>query len=122
MLEISDIHWQVGSRQEHGLVHCVVFDLAENYLDKDHRIHFDNFYSTVKLMHENRPTYACGTIRSDRGRFLASFKEKLERGESKFLRISKLVTVHWGDKRDVYTSSTKKEKMEKKRKTEKKTW
>ena len=84
----------------------MVFDLAENYLDKGHRTYFDKYYSTVKLMQENRWTYACGTIRSDRGRFLDSFKEKLERGESRFLRIGKLVAAHWRDKRDVYACST----------------
>ena len=57
-------------------------------------------------MHENRRTYACGTLRSDTGRFLASFKEKLERGESKFLRIDKLAAVDWRDKRDIYACST----------------
>ena len=63
--------------QEHGLAHRVVFDLAENYLDKGHRIYFDIFYSTVKLSQdlENRQTYACGTIRSDREDFLSVSKK-----------------------------------------------
>ena len=49
----------------------MVFELAENYLDKGYRIYFDNFYSTVKLFHnlEIRRTYASGTIRSDRRMF-----------------------------------------------------
>ena len=39
--------------QEHGLAHRVVFNLAENYLGKGHRIYFDNFYySKVKLFQD----------------------------------------------------------------------
>ena len=62
--------------QEHGLAHRVVFDLAENDLDKGHRIYFGNFYSTVKLQGlENKQTSACGTIRSGRGGFLPVSKK-----------------------------------------------
>ena len=67
---------KLDQEQENGLAHRVLFDLAENYLDKGYRIYLDNFYSTVKFFQdlENRQTYGCGTIRSDRGRFPASFK------------------------------------------------
>jgi len=95
--------------QEHGLAYRVVFDLMEDYLDKNHHLFFDNFYSTVKLFQdlEDRATYSCGTIRSDRGRFPDSFKNaKLQRGESKFIRCDNLVGVHWKDKRDVFVLST----------------
>ena len=39
------------------------------------------------------------------GRFPASFKEKLEHKESKFMHIGNLVAAHWRDKRDVYACS-----------------
>ena len=84
--------WWLNQEQENGLAHRVLFDLAENYLDKGYRIYLDNFYSTVKFFQdlENRQTYGCDTIGSDRGRFPASFKQKLERWEPKFMRIGNL--------------------------------
>lgn len=70
--------------QEKGLAHRVVFDLMDPFLDLNHRSYFDNFYSTEKLFRDLDAikTYACGTIRRDRGRFLPEFEADLERGES----------------------------------------
>ena len=42
-------------------------------------------------------------VGSDRRKFRNNFKEKLEPGESKFMRIGNIVPVHWRDKRDVHT-------------------
>ena len=94
---------------EHGLAYRVVFELLENYLNKHHHVYFDNFYSTLKLLSdlEQEETFACGTIRSDRGSFPETFtRAKLKRGESVYLRHGNIVAVHWFDKRDVYAVSS----------------
>ena len=90
--------------QEHCLAHSVVFDLIAHFFDKNHHLYLDHFYLTVKL--EQRSICACGTMKSDRGRFPEDFKGNLQQGESRFLRVGKLMAVHWKDKRDVYALST----------------
>ena len=52
---------------------------------------------------EQISTYACGTIRSDRGRLPADFKGNLQQGESRFLRVTNSMAVH---RKDVYALST----------------
>lgn len=42
-------------------------------------------------------------VRSDKRKFRTNFKEKIEPGESKFMRIGNIVPVHWRDKTDVHT-------------------
>ena len=99
---------KVDGATEHGLAHTGSFDFLDSYLYNHHHVYWDNFYSTKHLFEdlETRMTYACGTIRKDKGRFPADFHKKLVRGEMIFLRIDNLVGVHWFDKRDVYALST----------------
>ena len=62
---------------EHGLSHRVVHGLMEKYLDKGYHLYFDNFYTSLKLVKdlEKRKTYACGTVRVNRGEFPSYFKK-----------------------------------------------
>ena len=90
--------------QEHGLAHSAVFDLMAHFLDKNRHLYLDNFYSPVKF--EQRSICACGTMKSDRGRFPENSKGNLQQDQSRFLRVGKLMAVHWKDKRDVYALST----------------
>jgi hypothetical protein len=62
---------------EHGLSHRVVFELMESFLDKAYHLYIDNFYSGLNLIKSlmDRQTYACGTIRINRGEFPKHFKE-----------------------------------------------
>jgi len=79
------------------------------FLDKNHNLFIDNFYTGVKLLQdlETRSTYTCGTIRRDRGVFPPEFQQKeLQRGEAVYLQSGNLVAVHWKDKRDVFCLST----------------
>ncbi|XP_057314098.1 piggyBac transposable element-derived protein 4-like isoform X1 [Hydractinia symbiolongicarpus] len=73
---------------EHGLSHRVVFDLMENYLDRNYHLFIDNFYTSLNLIKslKDRQTYACGTIRTNRGEFPKRFKEgKLDIGKSMYI-------------------------------------
>ncbi|XP_066928278.1 piggyBac transposable element-derived protein 4-like [Clytia hemisphaerica] len=97
--------------QENGLTYRVCTDLlTPTYLNKNHHVYFDNYFTTIHLMQDlaSNSTFTCGTIRSDRGRFPASFtaKGKLERGESEFRCNNNNLAVRWKDKRDVYVVST----------------
>lgn len=99
---------KVENSPEKGLARRVVFDLLQRYLDKNYHVYYDNFYSTTKLFQdlEERDTYACGTVRKDRGSFPKEFQENIPSGSMKFVRDGNLVAVHWRDKRDVYCMST----------------
>ena len=81
-----------------------MYDLLENYLDKQWHIYKDNFYSTTKLLRDfqEHSTYECGTFRKDRGKFPANFQGKLQKGEMKFLHFKNLLVVGWFNERDVY--------------------
>jgi hypothetical protein len=98
-----------GKSVEHGLAYRVVFDLLKEYLDKGYYVYFDNFYTSLKLLQDLalHKTFACGTIRVDRGDFPEQYKyAKLEKGDSKFIKNDDILAVHWKDKRDVFAMSS----------------
>jgi len=100
---------KVDDKPEHGLTYRVVMDLMYPYLNKNHMLYFDNFYSSPKLVKDlmQKETYSCGTIRVDRGYFRDDFKKaKLEVGDSLFIREGNVIATHWKDKRDVYVISS----------------
>ena len=54
--------------REHGLGEHVVKTLTKGLKHKNHRVFFDNFFTSVKLLevlHEDG-IYGCGTVRKDR--------------------------------------------------------
>ena len=94
---------------ERGLAYRVVFDLLSSYLNKNHHVYFDNFYTSCHLIYDlqKKSTYSCGTVRADRGQFLDNFKKaKLEKCESLFIQKGNIVGVHWKDKRDVFVMTS----------------
>jgi len=95
--------------QEKGLSYRVVSDLVSKYLNKNHHVYQDNYFTSIPLLKDiaEKGTCCCGTIRSDRGKFPDDFKKaKLERGQSIFLSDDNLLAVHWKDERDVFVLST----------------
>ena len=102
-----------GDNRESGLAYRVVMDLMRVYLDWNHYLFVDNYYTSPKVFLdlEKQNTFACGTIRSNRGQFPDELKNaKLSRGESIYinspLNNGSLVAVHWYGKRDVFVLST----------------
>jgi hypothetical protein len=94
---------------EHGLAHRVVFDLLKDYLDKGFHLYVDNFYTSFRLVADLaiHQTFACGTIRADRGKFPNEFRKgSIAKESSKFIRNGNIVAVHWKDKRDVFVVSS----------------
>ena len=63
----------------------LVMGLLENsgVLDVGYKVYFDNYYTSMDLMHEliSRYTFACGTVRANRkGLPVAVTKSKLKKG------------------------------------------
>ena len=97
---------------EVGLSHIVIMDLAEPYLNKEHRLFMDNFYSSPALyeeLYENK-TLACGSVRQDRKGMPADLMTKntptYTRRQSTFLKHKNVTVVRSKDKRDVLALST----------------
>ena len=92
---------------EHELSYQAVFDLMKPYVNKNHHLYFDNFYTSPKLVEDRiSGIYSCGIIRTDKGQFPEDFKRtKLEIGSSLFLQAENMFAVHWKDKRDVFLFS-----------------
>ena len=57
-----------GAPRIHGFCYDVVMKMIEPYINKNHHVYFDNFFSsTVLLKHlELQQTYACSTVRCNR--------------------------------------------------------
>jgi hypothetical protein len=95
---------------EQGLAYSVVMKMMEGYLDKNHIVVLDNYYTSVPLLKDllDRSTYACGTICLKR-KFLPEEYGKLKdlaQGESKFWQSGNLVATLWQDKKIVRFLST----------------
>jgi hypothetical protein len=99
-----------GKKPEKSLSYRVVMDLMEGYLDKQHTVIMDNYFTSVPLFLDllERSTYACGTVRSYRKYLPEKCKEEENRepGESNYWQSGNLVATVWQDKRSVRFLST----------------
>ncbi|KAK3764943.1 hypothetical protein RRG08_045745 [Elysia crispata] len=98
---------KTATQPEHGLGHQVVTSMMANHLEKNHAVHFDNFFTSVKLAEDllKEKTTCCGTIRTNRkGWPLPSSKQKP--GEVRMRQKGRMVAVQWTDKRQVNILST----------------
>lgn len=90
--------------QEKGLSYRAVTQLLSRYMNKNHHLYFDNFFTTIQLLQDlaTKDIFCCGTIRADRGQFPEEFKKcKLDRGKSEFISNgNNLLAVHWKHKRE----------------------
>ena len=84
-----------------------MLDLMSPYFERHYHLYFDNFYTSPKLLLEleKHKTYACETVRSNRGQFPTEFMDNIEVGESVFIQSGNLLTLHWKDKHGVYMST-----------------
>ena len=100
---------QRGRVLANGLRYSVVIELMNPFLNKNHHVYFDNFFSSPKLLEDlqNEGTYACSTVRTDRAGLPPSSRRKLKRqGEMICEQKGNLVYMKWDDKRDVNILST----------------
>lgn len=100
---------QPGRVFANGLGYSVVMELMAPFLNKNHHVYFDNFFSSPKLLEDlqNEGTYACSTVRAGRTGLPPSSRRKLKReGEMICEQKGNLVYTKWHDKRDVNILST----------------
>jgi hypothetical protein len=107
---VLDLDIYTGKNSRKSLPYEVVFHLMEGYLDKQHIVVMDNYFTSVPLFLDllARSTYACGTVRSDRKYLPEEFKreKKREPGDSDYWQSGNLVATVWQDKRAVRFLST----------------
>lgn len=97
-----------GQRRIHGLGYDVVHKMVTPFMNKNHHVFFDNFFSSVRLLEHLRAqrTFACATVRVNRKDLPAAAKKKLRPGEKVVRQKGRLVFTKWHDKRDVSILST----------------
>lgn len=100
---------KTGDQTEKNLGARVVKSLAAPLTNKNHKIYFDNFFSSVKLMEDllDSKIYACGTINVSRKNLPNFTNDKdLKRGEYEwYTSDSGLTAVKWRDKKSVHMLS-----------------
>ena len=93
-----------GVRRIHGLGYDVVMKMIQPYMNKNHHVYFDNFFSSPVLLEhlELQQTYACSTVRCSRKGLPACASNKLTRpGQLVQAQKGNIVFTKWHDKRDV---------------------
>ena len=93
-----------GIRRLHGLGNDVVMKMIQPYMNKNHHVYFDNFFSSLVLLEhlELQQTYACSTVRCNHKGLPACASNKLTRpGQLVQAQKGNIVFTKWHDKRDV---------------------
>jgi hypothetical protein len=85
----------------------VVKDLTQSITGEYRKVYFDNYFSSMPLMHDlkERKLYACGTVRKDRKGLPNDFKtdKMMKRGDSDWRMTEKgVVSVKWMDKKGIH--------------------
>lgn len=96
-----------GRRCIYGLGYDVVTKLIRPYMNRNHHVYFDNFFTTTKLLEhlESNDTFACGTVRCNRKDLPPCAKDKLGVGQKEVRQKGHIVFTKWHDKRDVSVMS-----------------
>ena len=99
---------EANQRRIYGLGYDVVTKMIRPFMNKNHHVYFDNFFSSVTLLEhlETNDTYACATVRCNRKDLPHCAKEKLRPGEKVVSQKGHVVFTKWHDKRDVSVVST----------------
>lgn len=98
---------KVGQTTEKCLGSRVVKTLTTDLFGKFHEVYFDNYFTSLPLMHYLRMNgvYACGTVRKHRVGLPSDFENEktMSRGEFQF-RCSEegLVSMFWKDRKGIY--------------------
>ncbi|KAK3701238.1 hypothetical protein QZH41_003200 [Actinostola sp. cb2023] len=74
---------EAGPALIHGLGYRVVTKLIQPFMNRNHHIFFDNYFTSRRLMEhlESQQTFACGTVRINRKGIPPCAKQKLKPGE-----------------------------------------
>lgn len=90
-----------------GIAASIVKTLMKPYLDQNHVLFIDNWYSSPRLFQYlfKQNTGACGTVKSNR-KGMPVFQEKLTRGKCETACTDNMLAVKWCDKKYVYLLTT----------------
>ena len=96
--EEVDGHWRI-----YGLRYDVVTKLVSPHTNRNHRVFFNNFFTSTKLLEhlEANGTYVCGTVKCNRKDLPPCAKDKLRVGEKLVLQKGHFGFTKWNDKWDV---------------------
>ena len=99
---------ELGQRQIYGLAYDVVTKMITPFMNKNHHVYFDIFFSSVRLLEHLRvqKTYTCVTVRINRKDLPPCAQQKLRPGQQVVRQKGKLVFTKWHDKRDVSVISS----------------
>ena len=63
-----EIYMGSSEKRVHGLGYNVVMNIVKPFLNRNHRVYFDNFFSSVRLLEhlQSQDTFACSTVRINR--------------------------------------------------------
>jgi len=99
-----------AAEDDTATTHGVVMSLMEKYLDKNHKLFTDNFYTSLLLCKElyERGTYLCGTVQQRRKHYPEkmkvrknSNKNNLFRPQYRFATCGDYTVGLWHDRRDI---------------------
>ena len=95
-------------RHIYGLGYEVVTKLVRPFMNRNHHVFFDNFFTTTKLLEhlEVNATFACGKVRCNRKDLPACAKDKLQAGEKLVRQKDHVVFTKWQHKQEVSVMST----------------
>ena len=93
--------------EDEGLPSNVVKTLMSPYLDKNHILYVDNWYTSPLLFQYllNQQTGACGTVRRTR-KHMPPKANLAQRGQVRHLQSNQILSVVWKDKKDVNLLTT----------------
>ena len=99
---------EANQHRIYGLGYDVVTKMIRPFMNKNHHVYFDNFFSSTTLLEhlETNDTYACATVRCNRKDLPRCAKEKLRPGEKVVSQKGNVVFTKWHNKRDVSVIST----------------
>ena len=93
----------------HGQGYDAVMSMARPFLNKNHHLFFDNYFSSVRLFDHllSQETYVCATVRFNCKEMPRCAKQKLKQpGKLICGQKGKLLFTKWHDKRDISFLST----------------
>ena len=95
-------------RHIYGQGYEVVTKLVRPFMNRNHHVFFDNFFTTTKLLEhlEVNCTFACGKVRCNRKDLPACAKDKLQAGEKSVRQKDHVVFTKWCHKQEVSVLST----------------
>ena len=99
---------EAGHQRIHGLGYDVVTKMVLPFMNKNHHVFFDNFFSSVRLLEHllAQDTFCCATVRCNRKDLPPCAKNKLRVGKKLVRQKDKIVFTKWHDKRDVSVISS----------------